>query len=79
MPIYEYRCEACAKEFETMRPLSEAANPAQCPDCGAPAQKLPSVFASKADYTIKVPRSPAFRGNRPAPAGPAAGSTPATG
>jgi hypothetical protein len=52
MPIYE---------FEQMRPMSQSSEPAACPTCGSPSEKLPSVFASKADYTIKVPRSPAFR------------------
>ena len=61
MPIYEYWCSACEKEFEQMRPMSQATEPAKCPDCGAAAEKLPSVFASKADYAIKVPRGPALR------------------
>lgn len=61
MPIYEYWCSKCGKEFEQMRPMSQSSEPATCPTCGSPSEKLPSVFASKADYTIKVPRSPAFR------------------
>ncbi len=61
MPIYEYWCNKCGKEFEQMRPMSQSSEPAACPTCGTPSEKLPSVFASKADYTIKVPRSPAFR------------------
>ena len=61
MPIYEYWCDACGKEFEQMRPMSQAGEPAKCPDCGEPCEKLPSVFASKAEYAIKVPRGPAFR------------------
>jgi putative FmdB family regulatory protein len=68
MPIYEYWCDACGKEFEQMRPMSQASEPANCPTCGASCQKLPSVFASKADYTIKVPRSGAFRQRQKAPA-----------
>jgi putative FmdB family regulatory protein len=71
MPIYEYWCDSCGKEFEQMRPMSEANEPAKCPACGAQSEKLPSVFASKADYTIKVPRSPAFRQREAKPAEPA--------
>jgi putative FmdB family regulatory protein len=79
MPIYEYWCSACGKEFEQLRPMSQAGEPAPCPTCGAPAEKLPSVFASKADYTIKVPRSGAFRqrqesGSGSAPEGGAGGT-----
>ena len=82
MPIYEYWCDSCGKEFEQMRPMSQADEPGKCPSCGAPSEKLPSVFASKADYTIKVPRSGAFRqheggqGEAPAPS-ETTGNTPA--
>ena len=69
MPIYEYWCHDCDREFEQMRPMSQAGEPAACPTCGAPSEKVPSVFASKADYTIKVPRSGAYRQR---PSGPAA-------
>ena len=62
MPIYEYWCATCKQEFEQMRPISQAGDPASCPTCGAASQKLPSVFASKENYTIKVPRGNAFRG-----------------
>jgi putative FmdB family regulatory protein len=61
MPIYEYWCSRCEREFEQLRPMSQAAQAAKCPTCGAEAEKLPSVFASKAEYTVKVPRSAAFR------------------
>lgn len=65
MPIYEYWCTKCEKEFERMRPISQSGEPADCPSCGTSSEKLPSVFASKENYTIKVPRRNAFRG-RPA-------------
>jgi putative FmdB family regulatory protein len=75
MPTYEYSCPECQEEFELMRPMSECDAPATCPHCGATAKKIVSVFASKADYTIKVPSKPAFRGEKPkaaeAPAKPA--------
>jgi putative FmdB family regulatory protein len=62
MPIYEYLCPTCKKEFEQMRPISQSGEPAACPTCGTASPKLPSVFASKENYTIKVPRGNAFRG-----------------
>ncbi len=64
MPIYEYYCAACQKEFELMRPLSQMGDPAPCPSCGAAGQRLISSFASKVDYYIKTPSKPPFR--RPA-------------
>ncbi len=69
MPVYEYWCEKCDKEFEQMRPISQSAEPVGCPTCGTASQKLPSVFASKENYTIKVPRSAAYRGRERAGAG----------
>ena len=62
MPIYEYYCPKCKQEFELMRPISESSSQGACPKCGTKADKLVSVFASKENYTIKVPRAGAFRG-----------------
>ena len=62
MAIYEYTCVHCVKEFEVMKPMSEAAKKTCCPHCGKPAERMVSVFASKAEYAIKVPAKPAFRG-----------------
>jgi len=70
MPIYEYRCQACARDFEMTRPIAQSSEPAPCPTCGKSAQKLVSSFASKADYTVKVPTKEPFR----APLASAAGS-----
>lgn len=61
MAIYEYQCPSCGREFEVMRPISQADEVAQCPHCGTGGERLVSVFASKAEYTIKVPRKDAFR------------------
>lgn len=77
MPIYEYWCEPCGREFEQMRPMSESASPATCTSCGRDASRVPSVFASKENYTIKVPRGQAFRGRRTEDG--AAGTAGATG
>jgi putative FmdB family regulatory protein len=62
MPVYEYWCPKCKKEFELMRPISESGSQGACPKCGTKADKLVSVFASKENYTIKVPKGNAFRG-----------------
>ncbi len=62
MAIYEYRCGSCGTEFEARRPMSEAADPAPCPKCGKEGARLPSVFASKEGYSLKLPTAPAWRG-----------------
>ena len=36
MPIYEYRCENCGHEFDTLQKVSDAAL-TDCPECGKPA------------------------------------------
>ena len=61
MALYEYRCADCGTEFEQRKPMREADSPAECPSCGKQAARLPSVFASKDGYTLRVPRSGAFR------------------
>ncbi len=41
MPIYEYRCENCEKQFEMLQKIT--AEPlTECPDCGGPVHKLVS-------------------------------------
>lgn len=34
MPIYEYICQECKKEFELIRPMSQADQPIPCTGCG---------------------------------------------
>jgi putative FmdB family regulatory protein len=47
MPIYEYKCERCGKEFERVVFSSDSDHQA-CPVCGcAETRKLVSVFASR--------------------------------
>jgi putative FmdB family regulatory protein len=61
MPIYEYYCPKCRKEFELMRPYSKAGDPALCLTCGVEGEKLVSACASKVDFYIRPPAGPAFR------------------
>jgi len=46
MPLYEFRCRTCDTTFELRRPMSEAADPASCPDGHDGAVRLLSVFAT---------------------------------
>jgi len=70
MPIYEYHCAACDVDFESIRPVARAAEPAECRACGQPATRQISNFSFKSDtFTApKLRRRPGntFRGNRPA-------------
>ncbi len=50
MPLFEYRCEHCAKTFEKLLKKQEAA--VACPVCGQPADKTVSVFASSAGCSV---------------------------
>ena len=34
MPIYEYHCADCDRDFEKLRPMSKASAPAPCVHCG---------------------------------------------
>ena len=48
MPIYEYRCGGCSKEFE--RYVATPGGTATCPACGSGSVKRTlSVFAVKSD------------------------------
>lgn len=45
MPIYPFRCDACAVEFEVTRKASAAADPAACPACGVKARRIFTAIA----------------------------------
>ncbi len=61
MPIYEFFCTKCQKEFEIMRRMTSIDDPAPCPTCGTPGQREVSVFASKVNFYIKPPAKGAYR------------------
>ena len=58
MAVYEYRCPKCRKDFELMRPMSEAEKSAKCPKCGSKAQKLMSGLGSKTGDSIRAAGKP---------------------
>ena len=61
MPIYEYYCPKCDKEFELRRTISMSESKALCPSCGSKSQKLVSSFASKVGFRLKTPTKTVFR------------------
>ncbi len=46
MPLYEYRCKSCSREFDLLRPMEFSDKSADCPSCSKPAMRKLSVFAS---------------------------------
>src|SRR5919205_4684542 len=47
MALYEYKCADCEDRFDLMRPMSEADEPAECPECGSTeSRRVISNFAS---------------------------------
>jgi putative FmdB family regulatory protein len=44
MPIYEYSCPECNLKFELLRPLSQAREPASCPQCRGKVNRVLSSF-----------------------------------
>lgn len=48
MPLYEYVCEKCDKQFEKLVSISNAAKPQTCPNCGSDeTKKMMSAFSMK--------------------------------
>lgn len=39
MPRYDFTCPACGAHFELERPMTEAADPANCPVCETPSPR----------------------------------------
>ena len=47
MPIYEFRCRACAAKFEALRPMGDDGTTLRCPECGERRpEKRVSTFAA---------------------------------
>ena len=47
MALYEYKCSNCSEQFDLMRPMIAADEPAECPECGvAESRRLISNFSS---------------------------------
>lgn len=39
MPVYEYLCEGCGRDFALMRPMAQSGQAHACPGCGGEAQR----------------------------------------
>ena len=47
MPLYEYKCRMCGKNFELLRRMQDADGDLKCPDCqSAAVERQLSTFAT---------------------------------
>lgn len=70
MPIYEYVCQGCGHQFET---LVNGSRQAQCPQCDATTlEKRFSVFATKKASDAPMSMGPSPCGSCGDPRGPGA-------
>jgi putative FmdB family regulatory protein len=61
MPIYQYYCEKCAKEFDKKRLMADIDKPASCPTCGKKGSRLVTAFSSMVGLHLKTPISKVMR------------------
>ena len=54
MPVYEYVCEDCGREFDALRTMQQADAPAPCESCGSDhtQRKLSVFFAQSSGRTV---------------------------
>jgi putative FmdB family regulatory protein len=46
VPLYDYRCAGCGREFEALVATAAQADLERCPGCGAEARRLLSLVAA---------------------------------
>jgi putative FmdB family regulatory protein len=61
MPIYQYYCEKCEKEFELKRLMAEIDKPAPCPKCKKAGTRLVTAFSSMVGLHLKTPAKSILR------------------
>ena len=47
MPIFEYRCGKCGREFEELESVANRDKPRECPACGARVKRMISTFSAR--------------------------------
>ena len=50
VPIYEYKCQHCAKVYEKLRNMTQQNDPTTCPTCGS---KDTHKIISAANFVLK--------------------------
>lgn len=59
MPIYEYKCEECGRQFELLRRMSQADTDLLCPQCSS--EKIRRLVSSFAAGGCGAPAGSGFR------------------
>lgn len=59
MPLFEYFCEKCDKDFTLLQSPNVNKDETVCPDCDSPARYRFSTFASKVQGSSKGKAKPA--------------------
>ena len=65
MPLFEYHCEPCQKDFTLLQSSSVNKDETICPDCSAPARYKFSSFASKVQGSLKGKAKPVTQNDYP--------------
>ncbi len=60
MPLYAYVCLDCKKEFELLRPMGQADDPAPCAHCGGDhvRRKLAVFYAQSGGHAVSGTSTP---------------------
>ncbi len=61
MPLYAYKCSSCHVIFEFRKAMSANHDQEPCAKCGKKATWLPSLFASKEGYNLRLPTGNPYR------------------
>ena len=61
MPIYQYYCNKCEKEFELKRLMVDIDKPALCPKCKKSGTRLVTAFSSMVGLHLKTPSKVVLR------------------
>lgn len=62
MPAYDYACQTCGSRFEKHLSFKDNLNSVNCPQCGAPAQRLfsaPTIVFKGSGFYVTDNRSAA--------------------
>lgn len=68
MPLYEYKCGKCGREYESYRKLSDMGKDEKCPSCGGRAERM-KISLFRADVKGSVGGDSCGGGSRRSPFG----------